>query len=144
MSESKAPRFSDAAVEILVEQVRSRKEVPSDGRKMPRQTLRQAWEEVALNVNARTDIIRTGGQCRKKFNDITRTARDKLAHKPRKRTCIQELTQMEQEALDIIWLGSWRRLQNDSVGGRLTQGLSHYLGPAVYEMEGDQRTEKAL
>ncbi|XP_067878465.1 uncharacterized protein [Heterodontus francisci] len=146
MSESKAPRFSDAAVEILVEQVRSRKEVffPSDGRKMPRQTLRQAWDEVALNVNARTDIIRTGGQCRKKFNDITRTARDKLAHKPRKRTCIQELTQMEQEALDIIWLGSWRRMQNDSVGGRLTQGLSHYLGPAVYEMEGDQRTEKAL
>ncbi|XP_067884074.1 uncharacterized protein [Heterodontus francisci] len=132
MSESKAPRFSDAAVEILVEQVRSRKEVffPSDGRKMPRQTLRQAWDEVALNVNARTDIIRTGGQCRKKFNDITRTARDKLAHKPRKRTCIQELTQMEQEALDIIWLGSWRRMQNDSVGGRLTPG--------------DQRTEKAL
>ncbi|XP_067909541.1 uncharacterized protein [Heterodontus francisci] len=121
---AKAPRFSDAAEEILVEQVRSRKEFffPSDGRKMPRQTLRQAWDEVALNVNARTDIIRRGGQCRKKFNDITRTARDKLSHKLRKRTCIQELTQMEQEALDIICLSSWRRMRNDSVGGRLTQG----------------------
>ncbi|XP_072331421.1 uncharacterized protein [Scyliorhinus torazame] len=83
MSEAKAPRFSDEAVETLVQQVRSRQEVfyPSDGRRMPRQTLRQAWEEVALSVNARTEIIRTGLQCRKKFNDLTRTARNKRPSK---------------------------------------------------------------
>ncbi|XP_038672296.1 uncharacterized protein LOC119976151 isoform X3 [Scyliorhinus canicula] len=123
MSEVKAPRFSDEAVEILVQQVRSRQEIfyPSDGRRMPRQTLRQAWEEVALSVNARTEIIRTGLQCRKKFNDLTRTARDKLAHKPRKKSCIQDLTQMEQEALEIMWTGNRRRMQIGIAGGPLAQ-----------------------
>ncbi|XP_078073642.1 uncharacterized protein LOC144496906 [Mustelus asterias] len=139
MSEAKAPRFSDEAVEILVQQVRSRQEIfyPSDGRRMPRQTLRQAWDEVALNVNARTEIIRTGLQCRKKFNDLTRTARDKLAHKPRKKSCIQDLTQMEQEALEIMWTGSRRRAQSDIAGGPLVHGLYHYVGSSMPEMEGD-------
>ncbi|XP_038672294.1 uncharacterized protein LOC119976151 isoform X1 [Scyliorhinus canicula] len=138
MSEVKAPRFSDEAVEILVQQVRSRQEIfyPSDGRRMPRQTLRQAWEEVALSVNARTEIIRTGLQCRKKFNDLTRTARDKLAHKPRKKSCIQDLTQMEQEALEIMWTGNRRRMQIGIAGGPLAQGLYHYLGSSMQEMEG--------
>ncbi|XP_078422857.1 uncharacterized protein LOC144695758 [Cetorhinus maximus] len=146
MSEAKAPRFSDEAVEILVQQVRSRQEVfyPSDGRRMPRQTLRQAWDEVALNVNARTEIIRTGLQCRKKFNDLTRTARDKLAHKPRKKSCIQDLTQMEQEALEIMWTGSRRRMQSDIAGGQLAQGLYHYLGSGMQEMDGEQLTGNAL
>ncbi|XP_067825521.1 myb-related transcription factor, partner of profilin-like [Heptranchias perlo] len=145
MSEPKAPRFSDAAVEVLVEQVRSRKEVffPSDGRKMPRQTLRQAWKEVALNVNAGSEVLRTGVQCRKKFNDLTRTARDKLAHKPRKRTCIQDLTQMEQDALDIIWIAYRRRMENDMARGQVQQGLSHYLGPAMQDLEGGHPTDDA-
>ncbi|XP_067833407.1 uncharacterized protein [Heptranchias perlo] len=150
MSEPRAPRFSDAALKVLVEQVRAHREVlfPSDGRKMPRQTLRQAWREVALHVNFKSITPRTWLQCRKKFNDLTRTARDKLAHKPRnpsssgeRPNSIQAITQMEQEALDIVEIYSRKSIENGEAGGRVQQDLSHYLGPAVQEMEGDHRTE---
>ncbi|XP_059820618.1 myb-related transcription factor, partner of profilin-like isoform X3 [Hypanus sabinus] len=132
MSEPRAPRFSDAALKVLVEQVRAHKEVlfPSDGRKMPRQTLRQAWREVALYVNLKSVTPRTWLQCRKKFNDLTRTARDKLAHKPRNPACsgerpasIQATTQMEQEALDIVEIYSRRSIENGEAGGQVPQGV---------------------
>ncbi|XP_043539125.1 uncharacterized protein LOC122544159 [Chiloscyllium plagiosum] len=144
MVEPRAPRFSDAALKVLVEQVRAHKEVlfPSDGRKMPRQTLRQAWREVALYVNLKSITPRTWLQCRKKFNDLTRTARDKLAQKPRnplgggeRPLSIQAPTQMEQEALDIVEIYSRRSIENGEAGGQVSQGLSHYLGLAGHEME---------
>uniref|UniRef100_UPI00398EBF59 myb-related transcription factor, partner of profilin-like isoform X2 n=1 Tax=Pristiophorus japonicus TaxID=55135 RepID=UPI00398EBF59 len=147
MSEPRAPRFSDAALKVLVEQVRAHKEVlfPSDGRKMPRQTLRQAWREVALYVNMKSVTPRTWLQCRKKFNDLTRTARDKLAHKPRNLTSsgerpasFQATTPMEQEALDIVEIYSRRVVENGEAGG-----LSHYLDLTGQEMEEDHFIEDA-
>ncbi|XP_069771622.1 uncharacterized protein [Narcine bancroftii] len=153
MSEPRAPRFSDAALKVLVEQVRAHKEVlfPADGRKMPRQTLRQAWREVALYVNLKSITPRTWLQCRKKFNDLTRTARDKLAHKPRNLTCtgerpasIQATTQVEQEALDIVEIYSRRSIENGEAGGQVPQDLSHYLGLSGQEVERDCLTEDAL
>ncbi|XP_059820599.1 uncharacterized protein LOC132391429 isoform X1 [Hypanus sabinus] len=153
MSEPRAPRFSDAALKVLVEQVRAHKEVlfPSDGRKMPRQTLRQAWREVALYVNLKSVTPRTWLQCRKKFNDLTRTARDKLAHKPRNPACsgerpasIQATTQMEQEALDIVEIYSRRSIENGEAGGQVPQDISHYLGLSGREMEEDHLTKDAL
>ncbi|XP_067874872.1 uncharacterized protein [Heterodontus francisci] len=152
MVEPRAPRFSDAALKVLVEQVRAHKEVlfPSDGRKMPRQTLRQAWREVALYVNLKSITPRTWLQCRKKFNDLTRTARDKLAHKPRnpissgeRPASVQAPTQMEQEALDIVEIYSRRSIENGEAGGQVPQGLSHYLGFTGQEMEENHLMEDA-
>ncbi|XP_069755526.1 uncharacterized protein [Narcine bancroftii] len=136
MSQSKAPRFSDAAVQILVEQVRSRSEdlFPSDGSKLPRQTLRQAWKEVAVSVNTWSDSPRTGEQCRKKFNDLTRTARDKLAQR---RSCVLHLTRMEQEALEL-WRASRRRMEKQPAAVQPPQGLSHSWAAAGQGLEKEQ------
>ncbi|XP_078284981.1 uncharacterized protein LOC144610265 [Rhinoraja longicauda] len=150
MAEPRAPRFSDVALRVLVEQVRARRELlfPADGRKMPRQTLRQAWREVALRVNLQSGTPRSWLQCRKKFNDLTRTARDKLAHKARNLTCtgerppsIQATTQMEQEALDIVEIYSSRSIE---AGGQGPQDISHCLGLTGQEMEDDYLTEDTL
>ncbi|XP_055518458.1 uncharacterized protein LOC129713430 [Leucoraja erinacea] len=153
MAEPRAPRFSDAALRVLVEQVRAHKELlfPADGRKMPRQTLRQAWREVAIGVNLQSGTPRSWLQCRKKFNDLTRTARDKLAHKARNLTCtgerppsIQATTQMEQEALDIVEIYSSRSIENGEAGGQGPQDVSHYLGLSGQEMVVDHLTEDTL
>ncbi|XP_020374066.1 uncharacterized protein LOC109918549 isoform X1 [Rhincodon typus] len=152
MVEPRAPRFSDAALKVLVEQVRAHKEVlfPSDGRKMPRQTLRQAWREVALYVNLKSITPRTWLQCRKKFNDLTRTARDKLAQKPRnplsggeRPVSVQAPTQMEQEALDIVEIYSRRSIENGEAGGQVSQDMPHYLGFAGHEIEEHHLMEEA-
>ncbi|XP_067833405.1 uncharacterized protein [Heptranchias perlo] len=150
MAEPRTPRFSDTAVEVLLEQVRARRELlfPSEGRSVPRETVHQAWMDVALSVNSRSEVPKTWLQCRKKFNGLTWTAKEKLAHKTRKRTSsgeqvnsILDLTQMEQEALDIIGPNSRRSIETGKARGRVQQDLSHYLDPAVQEMEGDHRTE---
>ncbi|XP_032870052.1 uncharacterized protein LOC116967519 [Amblyraja radiata] len=152
MSEPRTPRFSDRAVQVLLEQVRARREVffPSQGRSVPREMVHQAWIEVAHSVNAKSEVPKTWLQCRKKFNGLTWTAKEKLAHKRRKRTSCEErpasilnLTQMEQEALDIIGPNSRRNLENGKAGGQVPQDLTHYLGFMRQEMEGGHFTEDA-
>uniref|UniRef100_UPI00398ED307 uncharacterized protein isoform X2 n=1 Tax=Pristiophorus japonicus TaxID=55135 RepID=UPI00398ED307 len=143
MSEARTPRFSDGAVEILLEQVRARRDVffPAPGRSVPRETVHQAWMDVALSVNLRSEVPKTWLQCRKKFNGLTWTAKEKLARKTRKRTSsgerpvsILDLTHMEQEALDIIGPNNRRNIEN---------GLSHYLDLTGQEMEEDHFIEDA-
>ncbi|XP_078287242.1 uncharacterized protein LOC144611828 [Rhinoraja longicauda] len=139
MAQPKAPRFSDAAVEVLLEQVKSRREVffPTDGRPLLRHTLRQAWKELAVSVNARSNSPRTGEQCRQKFNDLTRTARDKLAHRQRERSCVLPLSRVEQEALDL-WRAGRRRLEKQPTGAQPPQGASQDWGRAGRETEEEQ------
>ncbi|XP_072915827.1 uncharacterized protein [Hemitrygon akajei] len=152
MSEPRTPRFSDRAVQVLLEQVRARREIffPSEGRSVPREKVHQAWMEVAHWVNAKSEVPKTWLQCRKKFNGLTWTAKEKLAHKTRKRTScgerpasILDLTQMEQEALDIIGPNSRRNLENGKAGGQVPQDLTHYLGFIGQEMEEEHFTEDA-
>lgn len=136
MAQPKAARFSDAAVEILLEQVKARREVffPADGRPLLRHTLRQAWKELALSVNARSHSPRTGEQCRQKFNDLTRTARDKLAHRKRERSCVLPLSRVEHEALDL-WRAGRRRLEKQPAGDQPPRGSSQDWGHAGREIE---------
>ncbi|XP_078060229.1 uncharacterized protein LOC144485996 [Mustelus asterias] len=144
MREGRTPRFSDGAVEVLLERVRAHREIlfPWEGRNVPREMVHQAWMDVALSVNARSEVPKTWLQCRKKFNGLTWTAKEKLARRARKRTSsgerlpsILDLTQMEQEALDIIGPNSRRSVENGEAGGRVPQGLSHYLALTGQELE---------
>ncbi|XP_078389795.1 uncharacterized protein LOC144671662 [Cetorhinus maximus] len=75
---------------------------------------------------------------------------EKLARRARKRTSagerppsILDLTQMEQEALDIIGPNSRRGVENGEAGGRVPQGLSHYLGLTGQELEEHHLLEDA-
>ncbi|XP_067874853.1 uncharacterized protein [Heterodontus francisci] len=152
MREGRTPRFSDGAVEVLLEEVRAHREIlfPWEGRSVPREMVHQAWMDVALSVNARSEVPKTWLQCRKKFNGLTWTAKEKLARRTRKRTStgerppsILDLTQMEQEALDIIGPNCRRSIENGEAGGQVPQGLSHYLGFTGQEMEENHLMEDA-
>ncbi|GCC29435.1 uncharacterized protein [Chiloscyllium punctatum] len=152
MREGRTPRFSDGAVEVLLERVRAHREIlfPWEGRSVPRELVHQAWMDVAVCVNARSEVPKTWLQCRKKFNGLTWTAKEKLARRARKRTStgerppsILDLTHMEQEALDIIGPNSRRSIENGEAGGQVSQGLSHYLGFAGHEIEEHHLMEEA-
>ncbi|XP_041032767.1 uncharacterized protein LOC121271090 [Carcharodon carcharias] len=152
MREGRTPRFSDGAVEVLLERVRAHREIlfPWEGRNVPREMVHQAWMDVALSVNARSEVPKTWLQCRKKFNGLTWTAKEKLARRARKRSSagerppsILDLTQMEQEALDIIGPNSRRGVENGEAGGRVPQGLSRYLGLTGQELEEHHLLEDA-
>ncbi|XP_020365867.2 myb-related transcription factor, partner of profilin-like isoform X1 [Rhincodon typus] len=152
MREGRTPRFSDGAVAVLLERVRAHREIlfPWEGRSVPRELVHQAWMDVAVCVNARSEVPKTWLQCRKKFNGLTWTAKEKLARRARKRTSagerppsILDLTHVEQEALDIIGPNSRRSIENGEAGGQVSQGLSHYLGFTGHEIEGHHLMEEA-
>ncbi|XP_072350799.1 uncharacterized protein [Scyliorhinus torazame] len=76
-----APRFNEASLQVLLQGVRERQEVlyPADGKRSSRLT-KVAWTEIAEEV-ARCGLQqRDWVQCRKKMNDLLRTARDKKAY----------------------------------------------------------------
>lgn len=41
--------------------------------------VRQAWEEVAVSVSSSSGITRTAAQCRKRYSDVRRRGKQKLA-----------------------------------------------------------------
>ncbi|XP_067858906.1 pancreatic lipase-related protein 2-like [Heptranchias perlo] len=72
-----APKFSDNALEALVQEVERRRDSlhPQEGRRSSRHMLMIQWEEIAEEVNARSIAPRTWIPCRKKFNDLTQVVK---------------------------------------------------------------------
>ncbi|XP_067860716.1 uncharacterized protein [Heptranchias perlo] len=105
-----APRFSDHALQLLLEGVRRRRDTlfPRDGRKCPGTVTRRAWAEVAAEVSSSSNTSRTWEQCRKRFNDLTRSGKEKRCKNARERDRtgggpphVLELTDAEVEALEL-------------------------------------------
>ncbi|XP_041033949.1 uncharacterized protein LOC121271764 [Carcharodon carcharias] len=105
-----ARRFSDTSLEVLVAAVRARGKIlfPSAGKKVHSSLSKKGWLEVAEEVSRLSITPRTWIQCRKRFNDLTRSAREKAAHNMRERnkmgggtSDIVALTPVEQSAMDI-------------------------------------------
>ncbi|XP_043535791.1 uncharacterized protein LOC122542279 isoform X1 [Chiloscyllium plagiosum] len=105
-----ARRFSDTSLKVLVAAVRARARVlfPRSSKKVHGSLSKKAWLEVAEEVSRLSITPRTWIQCRKRFNDLTRSAREKAAHNVRERsrlgggtTDVVALTPVEQSAMDI-------------------------------------------
>ncbi|XP_072444684.1 uncharacterized protein [Chiloscyllium punctatum] len=105
-----ARRFSGTSLGVLAAAVRARAGVlfPRSGKKVPSSLSKRAWLEVAEEVSRLSITPRTWIQCRKRFNDLTRSAREKAAHNMRERsrlgggtTDVVALTPVEQSAMDI-------------------------------------------
>ncbi|XP_067827223.1 myb-related transcription factor, partner of profilin-like [Heptranchias perlo] len=105
-----APCFSDLALQLMLEGVRRRRDTlfPADGRKCPAAATRKAWAEVAAEVSSRANAPRTWEQCHKRFNDLTRSGKEKRSknNKERARTGggpphVVDPTDAEVEALDL-------------------------------------------
>uniref|UniRef100_UPI00398F3E8D myb-related transcription factor, partner of profilin-like n=1 Tax=Pristiophorus japonicus TaxID=55135 RepID=UPI00398F3E8D len=108
------PRFLEAALEVLLEEVERKRDVlfPQGGRRSPRHMIRRQWEHIAMEVNASSVAPRTWIQCRKKFNDLTRVVKEKVAHNRRQQelirgrdSCLHVLTPMEETVLAIMGRG---------------------------------------
>ncbi|XP_078055452.1 uncharacterized protein LOC144480176 [Mustelus asterias] len=85
MSQSRhriAPRFSDASLHVLLQGVRVRRDVlfPTDRKKRPSRLTRDAWMEIATEVTSCGMQQRDWIQCRKRMNDLLRTAKEKKAY----------------------------------------------------------------
>ncbi|XP_067830712.1 uncharacterized protein [Heptranchias perlo] len=128
-----ARRFSDTSLEVLVAAVRARRGVlfPQSGKKVHSSLSKKGWLEVAEEVSRLSVTPRTWIQCRKRFNDLTRSAREKTAHNMRERNKIGAgtadiviLTQAEQAAMDIS--GTFRAI---SIGDGEAGGLSKHGPP---------------
>ncbi len=73
-------RFTAEETDVLVRAVKDREVVLyGDGRNPPKiVSVKQAWEEIATIVSS-AGIPRTSHQCRKRYNDIRRRGKSKLA-----------------------------------------------------------------
>ena len=79
-------RFNAEETNILVRAVKDREvALYGDGRNPPKLALvKQAWEEIATIVST-AGIPRTSHQCRKRYNDVRRWGKSKLAGNNRTR-----------------------------------------------------------
>ncbi|XP_041029934.1 uncharacterized protein LOC121269400 [Carcharodon carcharias] len=105
-----APRFSDASLHVLLQGVRKRREVlfPADRKKKPSRLTKEAWMEIAAEVTSCGVQQRDWVQCRKRMNDLLRTAKEKKAHNSIEMSKvgggipdIRNLTAAETEALEL-------------------------------------------
>uniref|UniRef100_UPI00398EC590 uncharacterized protein n=1 Tax=Pristiophorus japonicus TaxID=55135 RepID=UPI00398EC590 len=103
-----ARRFSDTSLEVMVQAVKTRGKVlfPASGKKVHSSLSKKAWVEVAEEVSRLSVTPRTWIQCRKRFNDLTRSAREKAAHNMRSKigggsADTVALSQVEQMAMEI-------------------------------------------
>ncbi|XP_048110478.1 myb-related transcription factor, partner of profilin-like [Alosa alosa] len=74
-------RFGHEETETLVREVKAREhEIFGDARTPPKlPEVKQAWEEVAASVSSSSGITRTAAQCRKRYSDVRRRGKQKLA-----------------------------------------------------------------
>ncbi|XP_048450427.1 uncharacterized protein LOC109928635 [Rhincodon typus] len=121
-----ARRFSDTSLEVLVAAVRARAKVlfPRSGKKVHSSLSKKAWLEVAEEVSRLSITPRTWIQCRKRFNDLTRSAREKAAHNMRERsrlgggtTDVVALSPVEQSAMDISGTSKAISIGDGEAGG---------------------------
>uniref|UniRef100_UPI00398F27F5 uncharacterized abhydrolase domain-containing protein DDB_G0269086-like n=1 Tax=Pristiophorus japonicus TaxID=55135 RepID=UPI00398F27F5 len=104
---SRAKRFSDTALEALVHGVQRRRNVlyPQGGKRLTIRQRRRVWKEIANSVTAASVVARTPIQCRKRFHDILRLVKAKVAHNQQQAGGDQErvdLTDLEESVFQII------------------------------------------
>ncbi|XP_069748765.1 transcriptional regulator Kaiso isoform X2 [Narcine bancroftii] len=111
LARERAPRFMDADLNILVEEVENRRKIlyARGPRKPFRTEMKYQWEEVARKINAQSDAPRTWSQCRKKFNDLTRVVKEKIArHRQQQKqsggapACALRLSRLEERVRAIM------------------------------------------
>ncbi|XP_026791483.3 uncharacterized protein LOC113539702 [Pangasianodon hypophthalmus] len=75
-------KFTQEETDLLVREVQKRHNIYGTRNTPPRsEDVKKAWDEVAktLNASSSTGIRRTAVQCRKRFNDVRRRTKQKLA-----------------------------------------------------------------
>ncbi|KAJ8268582.1 hypothetical protein COCON_G00137540 [Conger conger] len=74
-------RFSGEETDLLAREVRSRESlIYGGGGFPPRQPdVRRAWEEIAASVSSFSGVRRTAAACRKRYNDVRRRGKQRLA-----------------------------------------------------------------
>ncbi|XP_078093803.1 uncharacterized protein LOC144509204 [Mustelus asterias] len=121
-----ARRFSDTSLEVLVAAVRARAALlfPPSSKKLHSSLAKRGWQEVAQEVSRLSITPRSWIQCRKRFNDLSRSAREKAAHNMRERnktgggtTDIVALTPVEQSAMDISGTSRGISIGDGEAGG---------------------------
>ncbi|GCB71180.1 hypothetical protein scyTo_0005869 [Scyliorhinus torazame] len=117
----KCHNFSDEDLGTLLNEVEAKRYrlLGYDKRRVPGKVSILAWKEVAETVTANSIIPRTAEQCRKKLNDLTRSARIKMAHNARERLLtrvgrvpfLKALNEYEERARQLVGVN------NSSVSG---------------------------
>ena len=83
-SSSRRPNFSQEETDVLVREVQARStRIYGIANRPPRaDDAKTAWDEVTNIVNqVCPDILRTAAQCKKRFNDVRRRGKRKLAER---------------------------------------------------------------
>ncbi|XP_067221813.1 myb-related transcription factor, partner of profilin-like [Chanodichthys erythropterus] len=77
----KAERFSSEETDLLVREVKAREQIIYGTSRNPPKLpeVKKAWDELAVIVSSSSGIRRTALQCRKKYNDVRRRGKQKLA-----------------------------------------------------------------
>uniref|UniRef100_UPI00398F06C9 myb-related transcription factor, partner of profilin-like n=1 Tax=Pristiophorus japonicus TaxID=55135 RepID=UPI00398F06C9 len=120
---SRAKRFSDTALKALVHGVRRQHDVlfPQGGKKPSILKTRRVWKEIANAVTVASVVPRTPIQCRKKFNDLTRLVKVKVADNRGEQQLAGgdharlELTDLEQSVFQIIEGAGTEFMENGEV-----------------------------
>ncbi|XP_078087828.1 uncharacterized protein LOC144505582 [Mustelus asterias] len=124
----RSQNFPKKDLDTLLREVEQRKtHILGRGKfKPPRKIQSKAWKEVAEILSANSEVPRTADQCRKKVNDLMRSARAKQAHNVRECSLnvgdlpfLKDLTLQEERAWKLLGLS------NPGVGsGDVDFGLS--------------------
>ncbi|XP_078064683.1 uncharacterized protein LOC144490863 [Mustelus asterias] len=138
----KCHNFSDEDLDTLLNEVEAKRHrlLGYDRRRAPRKVSILAWKEVAETVTANSIIPRTAEQCRKKLNDLTRSARIKMAHNARERLLtrdggvafLKDLNEYEERARQLVGVS------NSSVSGSQADiGMGRGAQPPLDVPSGD-------
>ncbi|KAJ8360196.1 hypothetical protein SKAU_G00167210 [Synaphobranchus kaupii] len=74
-------RFTTSETDLLVREVKAREQQIYGSRRVPPKLVevKQAWDEVAASISSFSGITRSVAQCRKRYNDVRRRGKRKLA-----------------------------------------------------------------
>ncbi|KAJ8369433.1 hypothetical protein SKAU_G00094610 [Synaphobranchus kaupii] len=74
-------RFTTSETDLLVREVKAREQQIYGSRRVPPKLLevKQVWDEVAVSISSFSGITRSVAQCRKRYNDVRRRGKRKLA-----------------------------------------------------------------
>uniref|UniRef100_UPI00398F2448 uncharacterized protein isoform X1 n=3 Tax=Pristiophorus japonicus TaxID=55135 RepID=UPI00398F2448 len=136
---SRAVRFSDTALEALVDGAQRRRDIlfPQGGKWPSKLQCGRVWKEIAKAVTAASVVPRTPLQCRKRLDDLIRLVKGKVAdnrgeqQQARSGQARFDLTDMEQSVFQIIERAGTESTENGEVessaddDGMLIPNTSH-------------------
>uniref|UniRef100_UPI00398EB526 uncharacterized protein isoform X2 n=1 Tax=Pristiophorus japonicus TaxID=55135 RepID=UPI00398EB526 len=120
---SRAVRFSDTALEALVDGAQRRRDIlfPQGGKWPSKLQCGRVWKEIAKAVTAASVVPRTPLQCRKRLDDLIRLVKGKVAdnrgeqQQARSGQARFDLTDMEQSVFQIIERAGTESTENGEV-----------------------------